>query len=88
MPQEITIDITLDAPIDLVWQAWTDPARMTWFGSDPEGRVVSQQQIDFQLGVGKRARNVLPGDGFPASCRRRGHPNAFFPRQSVGRFGA
>jgi uncharacterized protein YndB with AHSA1/START domain len=40
MPQEITLETIFDAPIDLVWQSWTDPARMTWFGSDPEGRVI------------------------------------------------
>jgi uncharacterized protein YndB with AHSA1/START domain len=41
MSQEIKIDAIFEAPIDLVWQAWTDPARMTWFGSDPQGRVLS-----------------------------------------------
>jgi uncharacterized protein YndB with AHSA1/START domain len=43
MSQEITIDTILDAPVARVWQAWTDPARMTWFGSDPEGRVISAE---------------------------------------------
>ncbi|HXB32545.1 MAG TPA: SRPBCC domain-containing protein [Puia sp.] len=43
MPQEITLETIFDAPIDHVWQAWTDPARMTWFGSDPEGRVISAE---------------------------------------------
>src|ERR1700741_5413249 len=39
MAQEITIDTVFDAPASAVWQAWTNPARMTWFGSDPQGRV-------------------------------------------------
>jgi len=43
MSQEITIETVFDAPVDEVWRAWTDPARMTWFGSDPEGRVLSAE---------------------------------------------
>jgi len=43
MPQEITIDSIFDAPIDRVWRAWTEPARMTWFGSDPLGCVINAE---------------------------------------------
>jgi uncharacterized protein YndB with AHSA1/START domain len=43
MPQEISIDTFFDAPIDHVWRAWIDPIRMTWFGSDPNGRVISAE---------------------------------------------
>jgi uncharacterized protein YndB with AHSA1/START domain len=43
MPQEITLETFFDAPVDDVWRAWTDPARMTWFGSDPKGRVISAE---------------------------------------------
>jgi uncharacterized protein YndB with AHSA1/START domain len=43
MPQEISIYTIFNAPIEIVWQAWTDPARMSWFGSDPDGRVISAE---------------------------------------------
>ena len=43
MSQEITIDTFFEAPANHVWRAWTDPAWMTWFGSDPEGWVVSAE---------------------------------------------
>lgn len=34
----IIIDITIDAPIEKVWQAWTDPGLvLKWYGSDPNG---------------------------------------------------
>jgi uncharacterized protein YndB with AHSA1/START domain len=55
MPQEITIDTILDAPVDHVWQAWTDPARMTWFGSDPDGRVISAE-ADARVGGSFRVK--------------------------------
>jgi uncharacterized protein YndB with AHSA1/START domain len=47
--QEITIETVFDAPAERVWQAWTDPARMTWFGSDPKGRVL-HAAADARLG--------------------------------------
>jgi uncharacterized protein YndB with AHSA1/START domain len=43
MSQTITIDTRFDAPPARIWQAWTQPSYMTWFGSDPEGRVVSAE---------------------------------------------
>jgi uncharacterized protein YndB with AHSA1/START domain len=49
MSQEITLEIIFDAPVNRVWQAWTDPARMTWFGSDPGGRVISAE-ADARIG--------------------------------------
>lgn len=36
----IHIETILHAPIDKVWQAWTDASAMTWFGSDPNGLVL------------------------------------------------
>ena len=35
----IHIETILHASIDNVWRAWTDADAMTWFGSDPNGRV-------------------------------------------------
>lgn len=43
MSQTITIETRFDAPPARVWQAWTQPSHMTWFGSDPKGRVVSAE---------------------------------------------
>jgi uncharacterized protein YndB with AHSA1/START domain len=43
MSQTITIETSFDAPPARVWQAWTQPSYMTWFGSDPKGRVVSAE---------------------------------------------
>jgi uncharacterized protein YndB with AHSA1/START domain len=32
-----------------VWQAWTDPAFFTWFGGDPNGKVLSAN-LDVRVG--------------------------------------
>jgi uncharacterized protein YndB with AHSA1/START domain len=37
---DIRIETILHAPIDKVWQAWTDANAMTWFGSDINGQVL------------------------------------------------
>ena len=37
---DIHIEIILHAPIDKVWEAWTDANAMTWFGSDADGQVM------------------------------------------------
>jgi uncharacterized protein YndB with AHSA1/START domain len=55
MPQEITLLTIFDAPVHDVWRAWTDPARMTWFGSDPEGRVISAE-ADARVGGAFRVK--------------------------------
>ena len=37
----ITIDTIIHAPIEAVWEAWTNPAIiLNWFGSDPGGTGV------------------------------------------------
>jgi len=36
----VTIEIAIKAPIETVWKAWTDPAHLSWFGSDPNGKVL------------------------------------------------
>lgn len=38
---KIQIDQRFEASPAKVWQAWTDPAFMTWFGGDPNGKVLS-----------------------------------------------
>jgi uncharacterized protein YndB with AHSA1/START domain len=36
----IALTVTLPASPAAVWQAWTDPRRLGWFGSDPAGTVI------------------------------------------------
>lgn len=36
----VALTVTLPAPPDFVWQMWTDPRRLGWFGSDPGGTVI------------------------------------------------
>jgi uncharacterized protein YndB with AHSA1/START domain len=40
MPTHISLDTIIPAAISAVYQSWIDPRRMTWFGSDPNGRVI------------------------------------------------
>jgi uncharacterized protein YndB with AHSA1/START domain len=35
----VHIETQLPYSMEKVWRAWTDPALMTWFGSDPAGTV-------------------------------------------------
>jgi uncharacterized protein YndB with AHSA1/START domain len=38
----VFIETTIHASVEKVWEAWTEPnVIMKWFGSDPEGKVVS-----------------------------------------------
>lgn len=49
----ITIETSINAPIQKVWQAWTDPALiLNWFGSDPNGKGI------------KAEMDVRPGGSF------------------------
>lgn len=45
----VVIERTLDAPIDLVWQLWTDPEHFKkWYG--PQGFSVPVAKIDLRVG--------------------------------------
>jgi uncharacterized protein YndB with AHSA1/START domain len=61
---ELHITRTLDAPRDLVWQAWTDPEHLQhWMG--PEGFTATHLQYDLRPGGSWRAcllRNKI-GEG-------------------------
>ena len=47
---KVNIEILLDAPIENVWQAWTDPVIVAkWFGSDPGGKVLNAE-LDVRIG--------------------------------------
>ena len=54
----ITIDTIIHAPIEAVWEAWTNPAIiLNWFGSDPGGTGV------------KARMDVHPGGSFEITFR-------------------
>lgn len=48
---ELVITRILDAPRELVWEAWTDPERLTqWWG--PKGFTTSTYKVDLRAGGG------------------------------------
>ena len=48
----IVIERTFDAPVNLVWQLWTDPEHFKqWYG--PTGFTIPVAEMDLQVG-GKR----------------------------------
>ena len=56
--REVRFSRLLDAPRELVWQAWTDPARIAaWWG--PSGFRTTTQSFD--LRVGGEWRHVMHG---------------------------
>ena len=47
--KEIHFDRVYDAPLDVVWQAWTDPHRlMQWWG--PKGVSIPECEVDLRVG--------------------------------------
>ncbi|TMI62862.1 MAG: SRPBCC domain-containing protein [Bacteroidetes bacterium] len=47
---KVRIERIFDAPVELVWQAWTKPELlMLWFGSDPNG-TVQKAEVDLRVG--------------------------------------
>ena len=47
---EVVIERVFNAPVELVWMIWTQPEYIKmWFGSDPDGTVLS---ADINLSVG------------------------------------
>ena len=66
---DLVLERTIDAPIDLVWQAYTDPQHLKkWFA--PRPYEISELELDLQPGGIFRIRMVGP-DGFDT-----GHGNA------------
>ena len=66
---DLVLERTLDAPVDLVWQAYTDPAHLKqWFA--PRPYEISECDLDLKPGGIFRIRMVGP-DGFDT-----GHGNA------------
>lgn len=57
----IVIERTFDAPINLVWQLWTDPDHFKqWYG--PNGFAIPVAEMDVQVG-GKRLICMTSPDG-------------------------
>ncbi|MCI0709987.1 MAG: SRPBCC domain-containing protein [Chloroflexi bacterium] len=57
----IVIERTFDAPVDLIWQMWTQPEHFKqWYG--PEGFTVPVAEMDVQVG-GKRLVCMESSDG-------------------------
>ena len=66
---DLTLERTLDAPVDLVWKAYTDPEHLKqWFA--PKPYEISECELDLRPGGIFRIRMVGP-DGFDT-----GHGNA------------
>jgi uncharacterized protein YndB with AHSA1/START domain len=45
----VVLEITFTSSLENVWGAWTNPGLMTWFGSDPNGKVLSAD-VDVRVG--------------------------------------
>jgi uncharacterized protein YndB with AHSA1/START domain len=66
---DLVLERTLEAPRDLVWKAWTDPALLKqWFA--PKPYLISELEMDLKPGGIFRIRMTGP-DGFDT-----GHGNA------------
>jgi uncharacterized protein YndB with AHSA1/START domain len=57
----VVIERTFDAPVDLIWQMWTDPEHFKkWYG--PQGFTVPVADMDMRVG-GKRLICMASPDG-------------------------
>lgn len=67
LDREIVISRVIDAPRDLVYAAWADPAQIQeWFG--PEGMVIETREIDLKPG-GVWRFDMVAADGTRYSNR-------------------
>jgi len=49
----VVLERTLDAPVDLVWQMWTDPEHFkAWYG--PDGASIPVAELDVRVGGPRR----------------------------------
>jgi uncharacterized protein YndB with AHSA1/START domain len=52
-PAAVVIERTFDAPVDLIWQMWTDPEHFkAWYG--PDGATIPVAEMDVRVGGGRR----------------------------------
>jgi uncharacterized protein YndB with AHSA1/START domain len=48
--KQITIERTFNAPVEMIWEIWTEPEFiMRWFGGDPDG-TVDHADVDLRRG--------------------------------------
>ena len=48
-PDAVMIERTFDAPVDLIWQMWTDPEHFkAWYG--PDGAAIPVAKMDVRVG--------------------------------------
>jgi uncharacterized protein YndB with AHSA1/START domain len=63
----ISIEVIINAPIEKVWKAWTDPAWiLKWFGSDPNGQGI-KAKMNVHNG-GKYEITFKDSDGTEHTC--------------------
>ena len=58
MEREFTLTRILDAPRDLVFESWTDPAQLDWFHSG-NGEVTQSPQVDLRVGGEWRQQMII-----------------------------
>src|SRR5437870_7545041 len=45
----VRIELSFDAPVDLIWQMWTDPVHFaSWYG--PDGATIPVARMDVRVG--------------------------------------
>lgn len=88
--REIVLTRVFDAPRELVWKAWTDPAHISeWWG--PRGFTTTIHEMDLRRdGVWKHTMHGPDGTNFPHECIfvEVVEPERIVYTQSSGREGA
>lgn len=66
--REIVVSRVFDAPRELVWKAWSDPAHVSeWWG--PRGFTTTTHEIDFRPGgVWRHTMHGPDGTDYPSMC--------------------
>lgn len=60
----VVIERDLDAPVDVIWQMWTDPEHLSaWYG--PDGASIPVAEMDVRVGGTRRVCMEAPTPGGP-----------------------
>jgi uncharacterized protein YndB with AHSA1/START domain len=63
-PDAVVIERSFDAPVDLVWQMWTDPEHFrTWYG--PDGATIPVAKMDVRVGGSRLVCMEMQAPGGP-----------------------
>jgi uncharacterized protein YndB with AHSA1/START domain len=63
-PDAVVIERSFDAPVDLVWQMWTDPEHFkAWYG--PDGATVPVAKFDVRVGGSRLVCMEVPAPSGP-----------------------